>query len=1096
MTVTPISPGFTHLHVHSHFTLLGATASPAELAQQAAADGLTSLALTDRDALYGAVVFDRACREAGIHPILGMSVSVAPPAELNTDDGLGADRLVLLATGPAGYRSLCRLSSEIQAYPDRVERAARGLDWETLKANRAGLICLSGGRRGWMERCLRAGNRAAAVRYAGLLAGLYDQQTWLALEIHRPEDQAVAAEIAAIGQRFGIPAAAVQPVYALGRQERSRLKLLAAIGQNCRLDEVLPGALADGGDPGIDLHWLKPAEVAARFETLPAALQAAADIAAACGPAIPDGRPIWPALKLDPDEMPDTALAGAAEAGLRRRFGQQPGEAAQARLQRELAAIARHGFSPLFLLVSDVVRFARENAIPVSTRGSVANSLVAYCIGITTVDPLEHDLLFERFLNPARRNPPDIDLDFCSRRRDRVLAYVRDTYGAEQVALVATVSTMRPKSAVRETAKAFGLSEEAAGKLAKLAPSRWHPDPRRRSTTTLEDVAATLGDPTERQVLLDARGLVGQPDHLSVHPGAVIITPGPLTDVMPVQWTAKGFLISQYDHRDVEAIGLPKIDLLGIRALTVLADSADLVRRHLDAGFRLEDIPLDDPATAAALERGDTIGVFQCDSSGAQRTLRQLKARSVKDLAVANAFFKPGPALGGMARQFVLRYRGEAPVTYLHPALEPILGRTKGVLIFQEQILRIATEIAGLSWAQADHLRRGMSHFGRDEMAAMQTVFVAGCMRPAPDGPGFTQQQAATLWDQVLPFAGYGFNQGHATAYADVSYRSTYMRVHYPAPFFAARLANFGGYHHPAVYMAEARRLGIPIYPPHVNHSGRKFTLEVGVGREKRERKERRERGETRELEELKVREEEENGEHELAEWMPTGQQAEHPGFPPFPQFPSASPSLWMGLSQVRDLRRATVRAILSERRRRPFRSLRDLLNRVDLQAKEALHLVQCGALDGLGASRAEMLVQLDDVRRAGSVLQASFDFDSGPVVEETDAQRLAWEMHLLGWPVSVTPLDALEELPAERVDLASLPQMTGQLVSVIGYRLPGWTGGKGFFLADGHTYVIAIGDELQPNPRPWQPLHVTGRWRSDQYGTAWFIASGWTTLG
>ena len=254
--------------------------------------------------------------------------------------------------------------------------------------------------------------------------------------------------------------------------------------------------LADGGDPAIDLHWLKPTEVVARFETMPEALQAAADIATACGPAIPDGRPIWPALKLERDETPDTALAGAAEAGLRRRFGQQPGEAAQARLQRELAAIARHGFSPLFLLVADVVRFARENAIPVSTRGSVANSLVAYCIGITTVDPLEHDLLFERFLNPARRNPPDIDLDFCSRRRDRVLAYVRDRYGAEHVALVATVSTMRPKSAVRETAKAFGLrrGQRPAG-WPSSRPAAGIPTRAAADTRTLEDVAADAGRP-------------------------------------------------------------------------------------------------------------------------------------------------------------------------------------------------------------------------------------------------------------------------------------------------------------------------------------------------------------------------------------------------------------------------------------------------------------------------------------------------------------------------------------------------------------------------------------------------------------------------
>ena len=363
----------------------------------------------------------------------------------------------------------------------------------------------------------------------------------------------------------------------------------------------------------------------------------------------------------------------------------------------------------------------------------MANSLVAYCAGITTVDPIAHDLLFERFLNPARADLPDIDLDFCSRRRDEVLDYVRRTYGAERVALVATVSTLQPRGAVRETAKAYGL-DEAADRAAGGAtcPARWHPDPRRRDRRTVERRAGRAGaTPASAQVVRGAYSLVGQPHHLSVHPGGVVITPGPLTDVVPVQWAPKGFLITQFDHQDVEAIGLPKLDLLGIRALTVLADAERLVRQHHDPAFRLADIPLDDAATADLLARGETIGVFQCESAGARRTLRQLQARTVRDLAVANAFFKPGPGHRAAWRSaFVRRYRGEEPVPFLHPALEPILGPTKGVLIFQEQILRVAREIAGLSWAQADHLRRGMSQFGREEMAAM-----AGPVRrrlPAP----------------------------------------------------------------------------------------------------------------------------------------------------------------------------------------------------------------------------------------------------------------------------------------------------------------------------------------------------------------------------
>jgi DNA-directed DNA polymerase III PolC len=455
----------------------------------------------------------------------------------------------------------------------------------------------------------------------------------------------------------------------------------------------------------------------------------------------------------------------------------------------------------------------------------VANSLVAYCVGITTVDPIEHDLLFERFLNPARSSLPDIDLDFCSVRRDEVLEYVRRTYGPERMALVATISTLRLRSALRETAKAYGIDEKTADRLVRQLPDDWHPDPRRRTRQTLETALAAVEDVRLHPVIRDAFGLLRQPDHLSVHPGGVVITPGPLTDYAPVQWAPKGFLITQFDHGDVEAIGLPKIDLLGIRALTVLADAAALVRRWYDPDFRLAEAPMDDPETGAMIEQGATIGVFQCESSGAQRTLRQLKARTVQDLAIANAFFKPGPALGGMAQHFVRRYRGEEPVRYLHPALEPILRRTKGVLIFQEQILRIARDIAGLSWAEADRLRKGMSKFQGDEIRALRERFVQGCQRPAPDGPGLSTTQAATLWEQVEPFAGYGFNQGHATAYADVSYRSAYLKAHWPAAFLAARLANWGGFHHPAIYIAEARRLGIAVRPPHVNFSDGEFTF-------------------------------------------------------------------------------------------------------------------------------------------------------------------------------------------------------------------------------------------------------------------------------
>jgi DNA polymerase III alpha subunit len=388
-----------------------------------------------------------------------------------------------------------------------------------------------------------------------------------------------------------------------------------------------------------------------------------------------------------------------------------------------------------------------------------------------------------------------------------------------------------------------------------------------------------------------------------------------------------------------------------------------------------------------------------------------------------------------MAQTFVRRYRGEEAVTFLHPALEPILGPTQGVLIFQEQILRVAREIAGLSWAQADHLRRGMSKFRPDEMAGMREQFLSGCQKPPPEGRGFTVEQAERLWEQVKAFAGYGFNQGHATAYADVSYRSAYLKARWPAEFLCARLAHRGGYHHPAIYMAEAIRLGIAVRPPHVNVSGLRFTLTWGADEK--------------------------------------GQSA---------------PCLWMGLRQVRDLRRTSVRSIVAQRGQSAFAGLQDLVTRVPLQPKEVTHLIQCGALDGLGEGRTVLLAQAAGIQRAGSARQLAFAFARPEVKPETPAQRLVWERQLLGVPVSVHPMELVSDRLPQHTPLRDLPGTSGRRVTAAGVRLPGWTGGLGFFLADGSTFVVVREGEARL-PRPWEPVLVRGRWRSDEWGTSWLQA-------
>jgi DNA-directed DNA polymerase III PolC len=1023
--------GFTHLRVHSHYSLLQALPAVPDLVAQAAADGLTRLALTDFHALYGAVAFARACRAAGIAPIVGLTVRLPLPVNEVVGETAVFGDLVLLAKNRQGYRSLCALSSSMLCQPNR-DRHALHLSWEALKAHHDGLICLTGGRRGWLYRLIQADQLQAASRLAARLGGIFFENCYLSLELHDERDTAVARQLVALGERFGMPPVAVQPVYVLKNQHQGALRLLAAIDHNCYLEDVPPHALPYEKDIVTVTKWLPPAEVAARFADFPEAVANVGKVAAQCGDVLPDGRSLWPTLSLPDGQTPDEALLAQAEAGLAQKVDPDAENWPEykARLAHETAVIQQYGFAPLFLIVADIAEYARQQNIPMSTRGSVANSLVAYAIGITTVDPVAHDLLFERFLNPARSSLPDIDLDFCSRRRDEVLDYVRRKYGEDRVALVATISTMQPKSAVRETAKAFGFDEARLKKVMAKVPRGWHPHPEKREMETLMELAAAAEDSSEKIILEAAAELVSQPHHLSVHPGGVVITPGPLTDTVPVQLAPKGFLITQFDHTDVEAIGLPKLDLLGIRALTVLADAADLIRGRQEPGFRLDEIPMADEETAVILSAGQTIGVFQCESTGAQRTLRQLRAKNVRDLAVANAFFKPGPATGGMAAAFVRRYRGEERVSYMHPALEPVFRQTMGVMLFQEQVLRVATEVAGLSWADADLIRKGMSKFQGKQMARLQARFEQGCQEKS----GFTPEQAAALWQQVMAFAGYGFNQGHATAYADISYRSAYLKAHFPAEFLCARLQGHGGFHHPVIYLAEARRLGIGVRPPHVNVSARKVVLA--------------------------------NGEQ-------------------------GRPCLWLGLGQVRDLRRSSVRAIVAARRERPFTSLRDLLTRVPLQAKEVVHLVQCGALDGLGESRAALLAEAEEVARAGSARQMSLFVVETAVPPETPAQRIAWEKHILGWPVGTHPLDLLPDNLRQGAAIRDLATSGGRPLAVVGVRLPGWTGGRGFFLDDGRDFVVvsyAKGREISP-PKVWEPVVVYGRFRCDEWGGCWLEA-------
>jgi DNA-directed DNA polymerase III PolC len=742
---------------------------------------------------------------------------------------------------------------------------------------------------------------------------------------------------------------------------------------NCRLADLPTDA---GATPNID--FTPGSEMAARFTDLPEALSATAEIAERCQLTLPLGRPQYPEIPLPVGKTAIQALREKAYQGAETEYGDLT-EPIVDRLEHELAIIDEAGYAALFLIMEGLLQAAHQADIPSASRGSASSSLVAHCLGITTPDPLQLNLYFERFLNPARRKPPDIDTDLCSRRRDEVIQHVYDTYGADRVAMVCTINRFRARSALREVAKAHGLtSTELQPLLAGLPRWGWGPPGRflDSAQSPFAQLVSRYPSARHQKVLRDAEAIIGLPRHLSIHPGGVVISPGPLNELVPTQLASKGIVITQLDLNSIERLGLVKIDLLGIRGLTVLGDVADAVRGQARRArpTRLQvlgKIPDTNAATAALIQSGRTIGCFQIESPGMRATLIEIEAASQEDVMVALALYRPGPLTGGLKDAFVRRHLGQEPVTHLHPALAPLLQDTYGVILYQEQVLRIANELAGLSLAEGDLLRRAMSHFDPgQQMVTLQEKFVAGAAARRSVPP----EIATRVWELMAAFAGYGFPKAHAASYAQIAWRSAWCKAHHPAAFMAAVLANWGGYYRQRVYLAEARHLGLQVRPPHINYSQREFTVY--------------------------------NHDEEQV--------------------------LYMGLDQVRALTRRTQRRILQDR---PFHSLADFLTRVDPRPAEAEHLVKVGGLSGMGT-----IPNLLQGLEAGAWQRGQLPLF--PLTTAGDeawplAERAAAQEALLGVSVDVHPLELVtEQLAAEGV-ITTLKAATriGQRVRVAGLR-------------------------------------------------------------
>ena len=950
---------FIHLRCHSNFSLLEGAASAGSLLEAARERGYTALALTDTNGLYAAVTFWKKARALGLKPIFGTELT----ASLERKDR--GSRAVVLARGRAGFAAACRLATARQIEPDfelsaALEKEAAAGELFVLTADEALLRFLSG-------------RLPAGALYAELCP---DEEPGGASRLRR---------LAALARELGVPLVGSANVHFISPEDYRAHELLRAIDLGRTVDSL------EAAERVSRSCWLAPAgEMARRLADYPEAAANTIRIAGLCNCELPSGKAVFPSLKLPEGETAYSALLKAAFRGACRRY-RPMGSAVLERLRAELEVIDRQGFAPYFLVVADIARYARRRRIPLVGRGSAANSLVAYALGITDVDPIRYNLFFERFLNPERDSPPDIDLDFSWRRRDEVLEYVYRTYGADRVAMICTYVTFSARLAFREIAKAMGLTPREITRFTRLLPHRAlaYIDSLERDWPECRDLP--LGEEPYRSVLLLARSIAGFPRHLSIHAGGIVVSPFPLTDLVPLERSAKGFVVAQYDMFGVEDLGLVKIDLLSQRSLSVVEEVVRVVERREGRRLELEDIDSleRDPDTVRLIEEGRSMGCFYIESPAMRSLLAKLRVRTFEMLTAASSVIRPGVAESGMMAQFIDRHNGRAPVIYLDPRLEKLLGETYGVMVYQEDVIRVAHEIAGMSLGEADLLRRAMSGKMRSKEAMERCG--EGFIEAAV-ARGATREAAEEIWRQIDSFAGYAFCKAHSASYARISFQVAWLKAHYPAEFMAAVLANGGGFYGPSAYIEEARRMGLEILPPDINRSELEYS---GAG-------------------------------HELR----------------------------AGLEVIGGITRRTLEEIVSSRCQDGFfTSLADFCSRVEVSYLETQTLIRCGAFDCFELTRPELLWRLEFLYRSGhrtaETVSGAEPALFSPLLELTASRRvvprlpeyprdlcLRLERELFGFTVSEHPLSLWEKALAAAPGLVTareIPAFEGRRVRIAG---------------------------------------------------------------
>jgi error-prone DNA polymerase len=962
---------FTHLHVHSQYSFLDGASTLDKLLEKAKRMDMSTMALTDHNQLTGAIKFYDKAKALGIKPIIGAEVDLE-----------GGYHLTLLCKDRAGYSNLCRILTEAHL-ANRGSKPCATKD--ILDRFSSGLIALSGCSRGEIPSLLDKGKTGEAKQVACSFHEIFRDDFFVELIHHPSKDGKYATyALANFADELGIHAVATNNVHYATMREYKIKELLNAIDLNVPVS-MLPGYRT------VEQYLKSPGQMNELFKDFPEAISMTAEIASRCNLELELGTPRFPSFDVPEGETSYSYLRKLAYSGIGRKYGKLTPNIVD-RLESELETINQLGFCSYFLVVWDIVRWARERGIRCQARGSAVDSLVVYALDISNVDPIHYNLLFERFMHPLRHEPPDIDIDIDRRRRNEVRDYIYQKYGAENVSCVGTISTYMARGAIRDAGKALQVPKEIIEGACKGIHYL-------SSSSLLDNINAlpelrgnaTLRKPELKSFLKLCAAIDGFPRHLSVHLGGLLIGGNRLSELVPLERSSGGDIISQYDKDDIERLGIVKMDVLALPAMTVIEDAVRSIKKNHDIDVDIEAIPKDDPEAFAMLREARTIGLFQLESPAQREMAGRLLPECFEDIIVSISLVRPGPLKSNMDKVYLARSHGLEPITYLHPKLKNALEETLGVILYQEQVLKVAHDLAGMSYAEADGFRRAMTHDRTtEEMEKMRDSFITCACRD-----GVSRGVAEKVFEQLAAFAAYGFCKAHAVAYATLSYQTLWLKCYYPAEFFAALLSNQPmGYYPPNVLVADARRFGVKVLPLDINESLDCYTAEDGAVR--------------------------------------------------------------IGFCQLKGMTHEATQSILNGRREGRFSSLRDLVLRTNISQPVMENLTRVGACDSFGSRESLLLelpglLQLR--RKTGTGKRPLFDYEQPRSYVHNDGRydspkdKMLVERELLYLDLSAHPLDFCD-LNDGFTRMKDLPAIaTGKTVkiagSVIRYQTPPTRNGK-----------------------------------------------------